>query len=73
VLHDLPYYLYLWATFCEDKDDAEQAIILYALFLDEQSKFKPDKVDSVVISYLQPEARFDVDGAIEYARKRCQQ
>jgi len=69
VMHDLPYYLYLWATLCEEKGDAERATRLYALFLEEQNRFQPDKIDALVIKYLAPEHWFNIDGATQYARQ----
>jgi hypothetical protein len=68
VLHELPYYLYLWATLNEAKGDMEAAKRLFALFLKYQAEFKPGKVDGFIIRLLKLEHWYDVEKAIREAR-----
>jgi len=67
-LHDLPYYLFLWADLCDVKGTTAEAKRLYSIFLRAQTEFKPDETDSVVLSYLKTKNWFDVEDAIKQAQ-----
>jgi hypothetical protein len=67
-LHDLPFYIYVWALLNEEKGDMETAKRLYALFLSEQAQFKPSKVDELIIQSITPEGWYDLEGAVSEAR-----
>ena len=69
-MHDLPFYFYVWANVNETKGDMETAKRLYALFLRFQSEFTPDKVDNIIITYLQQaKTWFNVEDAIANAQR----
>jgi hypothetical protein len=67
-LHELPYYLYLWAALNAAKNDMTTANRLYALFLKYQAEFNPRKEDELIIHLLELEYWYDVKKAIVEAR-----
>jgi inorganic pyrophosphatase len=73
VLHELPYYVYLWAALNDVKNDMETAKRLYAMFLEHQAEFKPGIVDKCIINFLELEHWYDVEKAIREARKAISQ
>jgi hypothetical protein len=69
VVHNLPFYTYLWALLNEEKGDMDTAKRLYGLFLSQQAEFKPSKVEEWIIGLIEFEEWYDLEEAIKEARK----